>query len=155
MKTWKILSLALTFMVAGCQSGPIVSSDIHTGNTVIFSSQHQLQSGLLHSLSGRAFHSQKTGYGVAVEYMSTGLGWAFLNEAWSFGQKLPFDVRHRKVLSCSAGCTIIESGSIRMSKAEFRRFAKTGFEFRLIGQNNTITGRVPASAFAQVLSQKQ
>lgn len=145
------LLCVVSALLASCQAGTVY--DKHTGNTIVFSERVQINGGLLHSLNARAVHSQRKGYGIAIEYMNTGLGWAFLEQAWSFGRQLEYDVGNRTVLGCGGGCSIEETGAIRLNEQDFRQAAVHGFEFKLIGRADSIEAKMPASAFRQVLGQ--
>lgn len=149
-----ILTCAAALAMAGCQSGPGKLDDKHTGNQGAYSAQFQVHSGLLSSLSARAVYSTQKGYGVTVGYLNTGLGWMFIREAWSFGKRLPYTPDAENVVGCGGGCTISETGRIGLTEAEFRQAAVNGFEFKLVGRNGAIVGKLPATAFKQVLSQK-
>lgn len=150
----KVVLAVLVGLLAGCQTGPAVQHDVHTGNTIVRSSRVQARGGLLSSLHATAVHSSKFGYGIYVEYMNTGLGWMFIDQAWSFGKQYTYDVGGRDTLGCYNGCTIRETGAIRMDEQQFRNAASSGFTFKLIGSKGSIEGTVPASVFQQVLQQK-
>lgn len=147
------IAVALSIGLASCQSGPQVQYDKHTNNTVTNSAVHSLKNGLLYNLNGAAGHSTARGYQVGIIYSSTGLGWMFFREAWSFGTQFDYRVVREELAGCGGGsCTIMETGTIQMSEAQFRQAAKDGFEFKLVGKNGAIEGKLPAAAFQEVLT---
>jgi hypothetical protein len=143
----------LSVSLAACQSTPQVQHDKHTNNTVTNSAVRPLKSGLLYNLNGAAGHSTARGYQVGIIYTSTGLGWMFFREAWSFGTQFDYRVVREELAGCGGGsCTMVEAGTIHVSEAQFRQAAKTGFEFKLIGRNGAIEATMPAAAFQEVLT---
>jgi len=76
-------------------------------------------------------------------------------EAWSYGKQYTYVVGSEKVMGCSAGCSLYESGVIRLSEVDFQNAVTQGFEFKLIGKGGAFEGKVPAEAFQQVQSQKK
>ncbi|EGL63628.1 hypothetical protein AGRO_3697 [Agrobacterium sp. ATCC 31749] len=149
-------ALVVAFL-AGCTSTPGTMNDVHTGVSAKHSAYHFVHTGLLDSLKVATFVGTKdkqTKYGIATSYLSTGLGWAFYQEAWSFGKKLSFSMTNEKLLSCSSGsCSMLEEGVIELTKEEFETAAVSGFEFKLIGKNRQFVVKVPAKAFQESLSQ--
>lgn len=152
--TQPILILLAVLTLAGCQTTAGTIHDAHTGVTVAHSKRHEVSSGLLSSIHAMAAHNSNKGYVVAVEHMATGGGWLFMQEAWSFGKRLPFEVRQQDVLGCGAGCTLLETGQIRLTEEEFLAAATSGFAFKIVGRNGAIEGTVPSAAFQEVLAQK-
>lgn len=146
---------AISSTVASCQSGSGTISDKHTGNTIVYSARQEIRGGLLSSLNARAVYSKRMGYGIQTDYMATGLGWVFFQEAWSFGRQYQYDVGDQKVLGCGGGCTILETGAIRLSEQDFKNASENGFEFKLIGKNGSVEGKLSAAAFKQVLDQSK
>ena len=148
------LVLFAVLALAGCQTTAGTIHDVHTGVAISHSKRYQVQSGLLSSIYATAGHHSSKGYVVAVEYMATGGGWLFMEEAWSYGKRLPFEVKRQDVLACGAGCTLEETGQIRLTEDEFQTAASSGFAFKIVGRNGAIDGVVPASAFHEVLVQR-
>ncbi|AQU88057.1 hypothetical protein B0W47_11930 [Komagataeibacter nataicola] len=74
---------------------------------------------------------------------------------WSEGHKYTYNDLGSDAHLCggAGGCLIDERGAIKLSKDEFYQFAKTGFDFKIIGYHGTVTGHVPASAFQSVIDQ--
>lgn len=145
-----VASMALV----GCQTSPGQVHDKHTGVTVTHSASYPLKNGLLYNMNGFAGHSARRGFNLAIEYSSTGLGWMFFREAWSYGKQYEYVVAEERVAGCSGGtCTLVERGGIRMSEDDFRKAAQTGFEFKLIGKSGSLEAKMPAEAFRQVLDQ--
>jgi len=129
-----------------------VQHDQHTGATLVASKRVSVKGGLFSNLNAYGIWSSRQGYGVAVEYIGTGGGWHFFQEAWSFGKQFQFTQANGNVMGCGAGCTLQEGGFIHMTEAEFKKAANEGFGFKLLGSGGSVEGTVPASAFAQVLS---
>lgn len=155
----RILALALTAaLMAGCQTAPGTTTDVHTGIKAAYSGSMQVYGGLLDSLwvqVGVGTRGGQTKYAISTRYLSTGVGWAFFREAWSFGQKLPFTVVREEVAGCAGGCSMIEEGAIVLTKAQFEAAEKNGIEFKLIGKNRSLVAKVPAKAFAEALAQNK
>lgn len=147
----------LAVLATGCMTQPGTVKDVHTGISAKHSAGYSAHAGLLDNMNVVAMvgtQAGKTKYGVGVMYSSTGLGWAFFREAWSFGKRLPYNVTQEQVAGCGGGCTMVENGSIELSKSEFEAAAKSGLEFKLVGKNRSVVGKVPAKAFAEALAQK-
>jgi len=149
-----VLAAGLAGGLTGCQAGPGKVADVHTGQTISYSSRVSISSGLLSNLHGRAYYSTRKGYGVAIDYLATGTGWAHFSAVYSYGKQLPYVRGPSNVLGCGGGCSITETGEIKFTEAEFAEAAKRGFDFALIGQNGRIDSKMPASAFQEVLRQK-
>lgn len=147
----------LVALTAGCTTQAGTVTDVHTGVSAKHSAGYSAHAGLLDNMNVVAAvgtHAGVTKYGLSVNYSSTGLGWAFFREAWSFGKRLPYNVTQEQVAGCGGGCTMVENGSIELSKSEFEAAAKSGLEFKLVGKNRSVVGKVPAKAFAEALAQK-
>jgi hypothetical protein len=129
-----------------------VQYDQHTGATLVASKRMSVKNGLFNNLNAYGIWSSRQGYGVAVEYIGTGGGWHFFQEAWSFGKQFKFTQANGNVMGCGAGCTLQEGGFIHMTEAQFKKAASDGFGFKLLGDGGSVEGSVPAAAFAQVLS---
>lgn len=149
-----ISALAVAAALASCQAGPGKVADVHTGQTISYSSRVSISAGLLSNLHGRAYYSMSKGYGVAIDYLATGTGWAHFSAVYSYGKQMPYVRGPSNVLGCGGGCSITETGEIRFTEAEFKDAAQRGFDFALIGQNGRIDSKIPASAFQEVLKQK-
>lgn len=149
-----IFILLVSALLSACQTGPGVVHDKHTGKTVVHSKRYAVAGGLLHNANAIATWSNVNGYGVGVEYLATGGSWMFFREAWSYGKQYTYVVESEDVMGCGAGCSIYESGIIRISEADFQQALVTGFEFKLVGRGGAFEAKVPAEAFKQVLSQK-
>lgn len=142
--------------LVGCQNTAGTYNDVHTGVSGKHSKFYSAHGGLFDNLNAAAMVGTQNGvtkYGVGVRYISTGLVWSFFREAWSFGNKLPYSVVRENVMGCSGGCTMVEEGSIVLTKAQFEAAAKNGFEFKLVGRNRSVVGKLPAAAFAEALAQ--
>ncbi len=152
----QISVVILAFGLAACVNEAGTVSDVHTGVSGSHSRVYPAASGLLYNLNAGALvgkQGSETRYAIGTQYSATGLGWAFFEEAWSFGQQLPFEVQGRDTAGCGGGsCTIVERGLIRLTKQQFKQAAKTGIEFKLIGKQRDIVARVPAQAFAEALA---
>lgn len=152
----KLLAGGALLLVAGCTTAGS-STDVHTGISAKHSASYSAHAGLLDNLNAIALIGTRAGqtkYGVGINYSSTGLGWAFFREAWSFGSQLPYTVTRENVAGCGGGCTIVEEGSIELTGAQFEAAAKSGFEFKLVGKNRSVVGKIPAKAFAEATAQK-
>ncbi|WP_148043690.1 hypothetical protein [Paracoccus methylarcula] len=150
---------ASTFIIASCSNEAGTISDVHTGVTAGHSKFYPAAGGLLYNLNATTIVAEKNGeirYAVGTRYLSTGLGWAFFREAWSFGNKLPYQVTGEHVSGCGGGsCSMTEEGLIQLTKQQFESAAKTGFEFKLQGRNRSVVGKLPASAFQEALAQNR
>lgn len=154
MRKLLVMAFVAALSLSGCQTSPGQFHDKHTGVTVTHSRTYALKNGLLYNLNGFAGHSARRGFNLAIDYSSTGLGWMFFREAWSFGKQYEYVVADERVAGCGGGsCTLVERGGIRMSEDDFRKASQTGFEFKLMGKNGSVEGRMPAEAFQQVLDQ--
>lgn len=143
--------IGICLILTSCQTAPSLTYDKHTGDTIAKSQNMEAAGGLLNNLNVQALHSKKVGYGLNTYYTSTGLGWLFIEEAWSFGKPYKYIMYNRDTLGCNSGCTISETGFIPLTKTQFESASKNGFEFKLIGKNGSIEGKAPATAFQQVL----
>ena len=143
------LALALaTATLAGCTAG--VTTDVHTSTQTAYSKDYPAKVGLIQSLNAQAIHSNKAGYAVKTRY--TGFGWMFIEEAWSFGSRFPFESTGRGTLTCSQiGCSNFENGVFLLTEDQFQIAAEKGLEFKLVGRNGSIVGKLPAEAFAEVM----
>lgn len=153
--TFKLANLfgliALAIALSGCATPPPSKTfDAHTGKTTVRASPVIAQDNLFYRLNATPMHTTTAGYGLHT-YFSTTLGWHFFKQAWSNGKQLKFDVLDQDVVG-SLG--VAEEGFIRLSEAEFRKAAKSGFDFKLIGTKGGVEGSVPATAFQQVLALK-
>lgn len=147
----------LAAMVTGCQTPPGKVSDVHTGVSAKHSGFYPAYAGLLDNLNVAALVGTRNGqtkYALGTSYSSTGLGWAFFREAWSFGKPLRYSVTRENVAGCGSGCTIVEEGVIEMTKAEFEAAASSGLEFKLVGKNRSVVAKVPAKVFQSALAVK-
>lgn len=150
------IAAASLLLVAGCSNEPGQINDVHTGVTGYHSKMYEVKPGLLASLSVGAVIGVKGGetrYGLVTRHLSTGLGWSFFDEAWSFGTQLPYEVVGREVLGCGGGCSLLESGSIKLTEAQFRQAAVSGLEFKLAGKNRSVVAKAPPEAFREALAQ--
>jgi hypothetical protein len=129
-----------------------IQHDQHTGATLVASQRVSVKGGLFSNLNAYGIWSSRQGYGISVEYIGTGGGWHFFEEAWSFGKQFKFTRANGNVMGCGAGCTLQEGGFIHMTETQFKRAASEGFGFKLLGNGGSVEGTVPASTFAQVLS---
>ena len=150
----------VVLLLSGCVANePGSVSDVHIGTRSHYSKQVRAAGGLLWDLSARAVATERDGhviYGLNTQYVSTGLGWAFLERAWSFGVPLPYEVNDRKVSICSTGgCTLEELGTILLTRKQFLQFARTGMEFKLEGKRGSVVGKVGPEVFQQVLDLRQ
>lgn len=141
--------VGLVLALAGCQSGPGVVADRHTGQKVVTGQNVNAHSGAFEFMRAQPFHSSSRGYGFTTLY--SGYGWKHLSEAWSFGRRLPYAQTGLGVPSCYGACTTMESGRVALSESEFRLAAMRGLEFELVGTAGKVQGRIPASAFKAVL----
>lgn len=140
------LSLAI---LTGCQAaGPSKIHDKHTGLTVTKARNNIAADSLFYRLNATPFHSSSIGYGIETGF--SGPDWQFFREAWSHGKRLPFDVTNQQVIAGH----ILEFGSIRLTKSEFMKAAEKGMDFKLVGKNGSLEGKIPASAFREVLDLK-
>jgi len=146
-------AIAAAVTLSACQTQPGTVHDAHTGKTVVHSSRFAIQSGLLHYVHATAGFSNVNGYSVVIEHLAIGLGWRFFREAWSHGKRFQYVIGKEAVMGCSNGCSLYETGAIRMSERDFLQAAAIGFDFKLIGSGGSLEGRVPAEAFRQVLRQ--
>lgn len=145
-----------TLALAACVSEPGQSVDVHTGTAGAFSREYPAASALLSNLTAGAIIATRGGetrYGVGIRYTATGIGWANFTAAWSFGQALPYKVDTARVAGCGGGCTIVEQGTISLTREQFERAAVQGFEFKLEGSGQSVIGRLPAAAFQEALGQ--
>ncbi|WP_288959534.1 hypothetical protein [uncultured Sulfitobacter sp.] len=144
------------FTISGCANEPGSLNDIHTGTSAGHSKSYNAASGLLYNLNSSAIvavRGNETKYAVSTRFLSTGMGWSFFREAWSFGQQMEFNVTNETVASCGSGtCSHIEDGAIVMTRAQFEKAAQTGFEFKLVGKNRSVIGKLPAEAFKEALA---
>lgn len=151
-----LIAAGLAFLLAGCQTQPGTVSDVHTGVTTKHSGMHSVYNGLFDGLwvsAGQGTKNGVTKYAVATRYTSTGLGWAFFREAWSFGQNLNYKMTREQLAGCSGGsCSMIEEGGFELTKAQFEAAAKDGLEFKLAGKNRELIVKVPAKVFRQGLA---
>jgi hypothetical protein len=148
-----------TVALAACVSEPGQSVDVHTGTAGTagaFSREYPAASTLLSNLTAGAIVATRGGetrYGVGIRYTATGTGWANFTAAWSYGQALPYKVTTTRVAGCGGGCTIIEQGTITLTREQFDQAARAGFEFKLEGSGQSVIGRLPAAAFQEALGE--
>ena len=150
-------ALVAGFVLTGCQTQPGTVTDVHMGVTAKHSGMTMVHSGLFDSMWVVALSGTRgnvTKYGLGTRYLSTGQGWAFFREAWSYGRKLDYKPGKEQLTGCAGGCSMIEEGGIRMTKAEFEAAARNGLEFKLVGQNRELVVKVPAKVFQAALSAK-
>lgn len=152
MRRIALLMFLAVSMLAG-QAAADILRDKHTGKVTVYSKRYSVDSSLLHNAHATAGYSNKNGYSVVVEYLATGGEWMFFQEAWSFGTQFRYVRGDQKEMGCGGGCTLYENGAIRMSEKQFRKAAKQGFEFKILGKGGAVEGKLPAKAFDQVLSQ--
>lgn len=152
-----IAAFAVCVALAGCQTQPGTINDVHTGVSGKHSGMHSVYNGLFDSMwvaTMMGTRGGETRYGVGTRYISTGIGWAFFREAWSYGRQLKFSATNERLLGCSGGCSMIEEGSIQLSKSEFEAASRTGFEFKLVGKNRQLVVKIPAKVFQEALNVK-
>lgn len=152
MKKRLALAGALAALLAGCMTQPAAVVDRHTGKTTITSKEELVSSGLLSGLSVAAAYTSTSGYQVATSFISTGLGWHFFREAWSYGKQYGYRVVAQDVLGCRNGCSLQEQGIFLMPEADFRRAAMHGLDFKLVGSKGSVEARVPPERFQEVLA---
>lgn len=144
-----VVFLFLIFSLSACHtSAPSKIIDKHTGTTIVRSANFIAKDNLFYRLNATPFHSSTSGFGIETSFNGT-LGWNFFNEAWSFGNRLPFSVSDRRVVSSNI---TVETGVITLTKTQFLKAAQDGFEFKLVGQRGSIEGSIPASSFMEVLN---
>lgn len=140
--------------LAACQNSAGTVTDKHLGVTVAHSRIYPIKNGLLYNLQAFVGHSDRKGYTIALTYTSTGLGWMFFREAWSFGKQYEYVVAAENLAGCGSGaCSMIEQGGIRLSESDVQKAAANGFEFKLLGKGGSVEAKVPPEAFQQVLEQ--
>ena len=150
-------ALALGLVLVGCQTQPGKVNDIHTGLSAKHSGRYSVHNGLFDSMNVTAIVGTRGGetrYALGTSYLSTGLGWAFFQSAWSYGKQLNFKVTNEKLLGCASGCSMIEEGTVQLSKSAFEAAAKNGLEFKLVGKNREMVVKVPAKVFREALDVK-
>ena len=154
----KRLAAAVTtaaLLLSGCVNEPQQYVDVHTGVTAGTSKAYPVYQNLLVSVYGQAFVAEKAGvtkYGIYVNQIATGTGWAFFHSAYSFGRQLPYTRGKSNVLGCYAGCTLQEQGMIELSQAQFYQAQTTGMEIKLVGSGGSVVIRVPPTAFREALA---
>lgn len=139
--------LALCIALGACvapDAGKVISDPV-TGTHGAISAAYRAAP----SVTVRAGYEVTAGYALFVDYRAA--DWAFINAAYANGQPLVYAVTDRILIGCDNGCKIRESGIIRLSPDQFRRYASTGLRFALIGQGRRIDAAAPPSVFAEVL----
>ncbi|CAN7459958.1 hypothetical protein [Mesorhizobium sp. LjNodule214] len=150
----RIVVLVAACFLAACQNSAGTVTDKHMGVTVAHSRVYPIKNGLLYNLNAFVGHSDRKGYTIALTYTSTGLGWMFFREAWSFGKQYEYVVADETLAGCGGGaCSMVEQGGIRLSESDVQKAAVDGFEFKLVGRGGSVEAKVPAEAFQQVLQQ--
>ncbi|RWB89234.1 MAG: hypothetical protein EOQ52_12730 [Mesorhizobium sp.] len=150
----RIIVVVVSCLLAACQNSAGTVTDKHLGVSIAHSRAYPIKSGLLYNLNAVVGHSDRKGYAIALTYTSTGLGWMFFREAWSFGKQYEYVVGEETLAGCGAGaCSMIEHGGIRLSEGDVQKAAVDGFEFKLVGKGGSVEAKVPPEAFQQVLQQ--
>lgn len=146
--------LLLSSVLTACQSGPVVYSDKHTGQTLYYGSFVNAYSGPLDWLKVRPFAAANGEYGFETTYSN--YGWIFINEAWSGGKKLRYVNTSGTPVACGSagGCVTLEEGVVFLSETQFKQAAVSGLEFGLRGQSGSVDGKIPAKAFSEALKLK-
>lgn len=147
----RAIVIAALCLLAGCQSGPTVYTDQHTGQTLYYGSNVNAYHGALDWLRVRPFISKGGQYGFETTYSN--YGWIFIREAWSNGQRLQYRSTDSTPTACggAGGCITLENGIVLLSETQFRTAAKSGFAFGLRGDAGSVDGKIPASAFNEAL----
>ncbi len=153
MQKLALLFVTFSMLVLSGPTFAVVAADKHTGNVIVSSKRNEISGGLLSSMHATAVFSKRKGYGIGVEYLTTGSGWAHFAEVWSNGKQYRYDAAAGRVLGCTGGCSLLEGGAIRLNQSEFNLAAKQGFEFKIIGSGDSIVAKVPAELFRQVLNE--
>ncbi|WP_162742242.1 membrane lipoprotein lipid attachment site-containing protein [Nitratireductor sp. OM-1] len=149
-----IFPLVAVLTLTACQMTGGTVYDKHTGKTIVHSRSVNVKPGLLSNMDVTAGYSDRNGYGVQIDY--TSYDWHFFRQVWSFGKKYKYVVAREDAVMCggAGGCLNLEKGAIRIPESDFRRFAKTGFEFKLIGTRGSVEAKIPASLFQEVLERQ-
>ena len=93
------LFVTFTMFVLSTPAFAVVVADKHTGNVIVSSKRNEISGGLLSSMHATAVFSKRKGYGIGVEYLTTGSGWAHFAEVWSNGKQYRYDAAAGRVLS--------------------------------------------------------
>jgi len=150
-----VMSFAVAALLVACVNEPQTMTDVHTGVSAGASKRYPVYQNLLVSVWGQAFVATKGGenrYGIYVNQIATGMGWAFFHSAYSFGVQLPYLRGAGNVLGCGGGCTLQEQGMIQLTADQFHRAAQNGFEAKLVGSGGSVVIKVPAEAFREALA---
>lgn len=88
-------------------------------------------------------------------YVSVRLGqWAFIDRAYSHGERLSLTEIDRDVVSCSgsaySGCSLKEDVAINISKNELEIYSESGLTFKVYGDGGSASFVVPAEYFQAV-----
>ncbi len=144
------VACVVAMIASACQTSETVSTDRHTGITVVNGDEVTAHSRLVDSLRAKPFYSSQLGYAVSIGYSN--YGWTHLNSAYSFGRKFDYLIRTSTIDTCGGigGCITTETGIIKLDKATFDNAGKAGLEFKLIGRDGSVTGRIPAESFRKV-----
>lgn len=141
----------LVVLLASCVSDPDNVprriDDPATGSFAIASIEYQAAP----TVRVRAVHEITAGYALFVDYRAG--DWLFADSAWANGRQLDYAVLERKLIGCSNGCKILESGVIRIPMARFKAYSINGLRFALIGRAGRFSVAVPGSIFGEVLTQ--
>ncbi|WP_308720187.1 hypothetical protein [Komagataeibacter xylinus] len=154
MKNLAILGSGMVMLaLGGCQSHPQIVHDKYTGTTACVSGKHTDHPGLLQTLNTIATYVRDKGYAVGIEYNSYNR--LSPETVWSDGHQYTYNDLGSDAHACmgAGGCLIDERGAIKLSKDEFFQFAKTGFDFKIVGYHGAVTGHMPASTFQSVIDQ--
>lgn len=157
MKPLKRLIAAglVALSLSACANEPATITDVHTGMSAGTSKRYPVYDSLLVSVYGQAFVATKGGkttQGVYINQIATGQGWAFYNEAYSFGTQLQYVRGNSTVLGCGAGCTLQEEGGVLLTAQQFAQAVKTGLEMKLVGPGGGIVVKIPAEAFQEAMA---
>ena len=139
-----MIRLALVLALSACvaPSGPQQVNDAVTGSYGAVSREYRAAAGV----TVRAGYEVTAGYALFVDYRAS--QWAFIDSAYTNGQRLGYTVTDRVLIGCDGGCKIRESGIIRLTADQMQRYASTGLRFSLIGQGRQIDAAVPPSVFS-------
>lgn len=154
---WFFVSFILACCVVGCQwsTEPSTTHDYYTRVTELSSKSFYFTNNPLIQLEMQAKWISNQGYVIDTIATSTNSNDLDLSLAWSQKRNYRYVAREKLNIVCTLGCTMSEKGRIFIPEDEFRKYAISGFVFKLVGRGNYVDGFLDKRAFQQVLDQMQ
>lgn len=150
------LVLVFLLVLSGCGQGVVALRDDWTGALALHTVEYEIYRDQFTLVEARPIviiSDTGTGYAVLTNVRRRDTNAPQVMRMTSAGVTLPYVLHDHRKTHCIDGCQNAEIGAIHLSHDAFVLAAQIGLPLRIWGLRGRFEGSIPASAFAEVLSQ--